>query len=235
MIHFHYRTPGVFTQFHFHTIGPFTHFIIKPQDSSLAFISTESIEWFTKDQALLRSYDSAPRPPLFPPSSLSKLSLFLSPPVCLRSSLPTGERGEGVGEEPNQTTTRKPGPLQIIQSSLLQPLSYSFTYFFNIVTSWPICFLVLTHLSLYSTHCSSFQFWFHSLGSIFIYKFKLPCWSSGQFIPGLPRKAELKGRQHSILSLNFSSLSNAIVSLFYTSRFSGKFMNKLFWKFGPCI
>jgi hypothetical protein len=39
-----------------------------------------------------------------------KLSLFLSLPVCRRSSLLTGE-GEGVGEEQNETTAIKPGPL----------------------------------------------------------------------------------------------------------------------------
>ena len=30
------------------------------------------------------------------------------------------DRGEGVGEEPNHTTARKPGPLQIIQYSLIE-------------------------------------------------------------------------------------------------------------------
>jgi hypothetical protein len=43
--------------------------------------------------ATLRSYDSAPRPPLFPPSPVSNLSLFLSLPLCRRSSLLTGGRG----------------------------------------------------------------------------------------------------------------------------------------------
>ncbi len=42
----------------------------------------------------LRSYVSAPRPPL-PPSPVSKLPLFLSPPVCCRSSLLKGEGGGG--------------------------------------------------------------------------------------------------------------------------------------------
>jgi hypothetical protein len=47
-------------------------------------------------------YNSAPRPVI-------KLSLFLSLPVCRRF---TNERGgEGVDEEPNNTTARKPGPL----------------------------------------------------------------------------------------------------------------------------
>jgi hypothetical protein len=56
-----------------------------------------------------------------PPSPVSKLSLFLGLPVCRRSSLLTGE-GERVGEEPNHTTARKPGPLEIIHYSLLLPL-----------------------------------------------------------------------------------------------------------------
>jgi hypothetical protein len=43
-----------------------------------------------------------------PPSLVSKLSLFLSLPVCRRSSLLTGDGGvgKGVGEEPNHTTAR---------------------------------------------------------------------------------------------------------------------------------
>ncbi len=48
-----------------------------------------SIEWFIEDQAFFRSYCSAPRPPPSP-SPFSKLSLFLSLPVCRRSSLLTG-------------------------------------------------------------------------------------------------------------------------------------------------
>jgi hypothetical protein len=50
-----------------------------------------------------------------PPSPKGNLSLFLSLPVCRRSSLLTGERGEVVGEEQNHTTARKPGPLEIIE------------------------------------------------------------------------------------------------------------------------
>jgi hypothetical protein len=45
--------------------------------------NAESIEWFIEYQALFRSYDLVPRPPL-PSYPISKLSLFLSLPVCHR-------------------------------------------------------------------------------------------------------------------------------------------------------
>ncbi len=72
--------------------------------------------------------------PIFP---LSKLSLFLSLPVCCRSGLLTGEGVEGVEEEPNHTTEWKPRPLKIIQYSLenrihkywTHPHFWSYTYF----------------------------------------------------------------------------------------------------------
>jgi hypothetical protein len=54
------------------------------------------------------SYDSAPSPP--PPTSpVSNLFIFLSLPVTPVDF--TDDRGgwEGVGEEPNYTTARKPG------------------------------------------------------------------------------------------------------------------------------
>ncbi len=54
-----------------------------------------SIKWFIEDQAFSLSYDLAPHPP--PATSPgSKLSLFLSLPMCRRSSLLTG-RGRGRG------------------------------------------------------------------------------------------------------------------------------------------
>ncbi len=43
--------------------------------------AAESIEWFIEDQAFLRSYDSAPRPPPSPLSRQQLVSLF-SLPVC---------------------------------------------------------------------------------------------------------------------------------------------------------
>ncbi len=70
------------------------------------YLDPENIKLFIEDQAFLWSYDffSAPRPPLTP-SSLNMLSLFLSLPVFRVLT----EGGEGLGEEPNHTTTRKPG------------------------------------------------------------------------------------------------------------------------------
>jgi hypothetical protein len=56
---------------------------------------------------------------LLPPLFVSKLYLFLRLPVFRWSSLLTEEKGKEVGEEP---TTRKLGPLQIIQYSLVLPL-----------------------------------------------------------------------------------------------------------------
>ncbi len=65
----------------------------------------------------MRSSESALRPPPFPLYRQQVVSLSQSscvPPVEL-----TDEReGEGVSEEPYYTTTRKPGPLWIIQNSL---------------------------------------------------------------------------------------------------------------------
>ncbi len=48
-------------------------------------------------------------PLLAPPPLMSKLSFFLSLPLCHRSSLVT--EGLGIGEELNHTTSRNPGPL----------------------------------------------------------------------------------------------------------------------------
>ncbi len=55
---------------------------------------SESIEWFIEGQAFLPSCYSAPRqPPSLSP--VSKLPLFLSLPLCCRSSLLTGEGVRG--------------------------------------------------------------------------------------------------------------------------------------------
>ncbi len=77
--------------------------------SNPGLLRPERIEWFIKEQAILRSYYSAPRPPPppSPPPSVSKLYLFLSLTLCRRSSLLIGERGEGAGVEPNHATRKK--------------------------------------------------------------------------------------------------------------------------------
>ncbi len=67
-----------------------------------------SIEGFIEDRAFSRSYDLAPRPP--PPSSpVSKIDRRHRKTEKERQ-LAAGP-GEGVGEEPNHTTARKPDPL----------------------------------------------------------------------------------------------------------------------------
>ncbi len=62
-----------------------------------------------------------------PPSPVSKLSLFLSLPVWSQVELTDGG-GEGVGEEPNHATARKPGPLYIIQYSLVRAKDVSLDF-----------------------------------------------------------------------------------------------------------
>ncbi len=59
-----------------------------------------------------------------PFSHVSKLDLRHTGRLKKRDNLLTGEGREGVGEEPNHTTTRKPGSLYLIQYRLLaHPLS----------------------------------------------------------------------------------------------------------------
>ncbi len=41
------------------------------------------------------------------------------------------ERGEGRGQEPNHTTARRPGPLQSIKNSLLDPLKMRTSHWSN--------------------------------------------------------------------------------------------------------
>ncbi len=57
---------------------------------------------------------------LLPPPSREQV-VYLSQSSCVSPvELSEGE-GEGVGEEPNHTTARKPYPLKIIQYSLVLP------------------------------------------------------------------------------------------------------------------
>jgi hypothetical protein len=67
----------------------------------------ESIEWFIEDQAFLRSHDSAPRHPPLPLTSVSCLSFSVFLCVAVQAC---GRGDVGVGEEPNHSTARKPGP-----------------------------------------------------------------------------------------------------------------------------
>jgi hypothetical protein len=68
---------------------------------------SESIEWFKEDLAFSPQYNLAPRlpPPTTSPASCLSFSVFLY--VAGRAYW--RESGEGVGEEPNQTTARKLG------------------------------------------------------------------------------------------------------------------------------
>ncbi len=52
---------------------------------------TEIVEWFIEDQAFLRSYDSAPRPPPLPSTSCLSFSVF----KCVFGRAFWQERGEG--------------------------------------------------------------------------------------------------------------------------------------------
>ncbi len=70
---------------------------------------TESIECFIEDQAFSPSHD-------LPPPPVSKLDWRHTGRMRKRDSLLTGERGYGVGEEPNHKTARKPGLLLIINT-----------------------------------------------------------------------------------------------------------------------
>jgi hypothetical protein len=53
----------------------------------------------------------APGIPPFPPSPVSKLSLFLSLPVCRRSNLLTRKGGGGGAKSYN---SKKPGPIGFV-------------------------------------------------------------------------------------------------------------------------
>jgi hypothetical protein len=74
---------------------------------------------FIKHQDFSPPYDLAP-PPTPAVSRQQVVSLSKTSYVHVSQVEPTDGRGrEGVGEEPNHTTSRKPGPLLIVQYSLL--------------------------------------------------------------------------------------------------------------------
>ncbi len=72
----------------------------------MAGSESESIEWFIEDQAFSPSYDLAP-----PPLSRQKVVSLAQSSCVSPVEMNDGRREEGVGEEPNHTTVRKPGPL----------------------------------------------------------------------------------------------------------------------------
>ncbi len=70
---------------------------------------SESIERFIEAQAFLRSSDLAPRPPprpFLPSASCLSFPVFL----CVAGWAYLRKGRKGVGEEPNHTTAREPGP-----------------------------------------------------------------------------------------------------------------------------
>jgi hypothetical protein len=86
----------------------------------------ESIEWVIDDQAFSPSYDLAPRPPPPTPSPypFSKLSLFLSLPICRRrSSLLTGEGGGGERGAKSYDSEHSEKAWSSINNSMLSALS----------------------------------------------------------------------------------------------------------------
>ncbi len=128
------------------------YWVCAPNITSLGKVTgyvSESIEWFIECQAFLRTYYSAPRPPpnLPSPFPVSKLPLRLNLPVCRRSSLLTREK-EGVGVESNHTTTRKLGPLYIVQYSLVYLLSF---FIYPKIKEWEI-----DHLFKFLSGCRSY-------------------------------------------------------------------------------
>ncbi len=72
-----------------------------------------------EDQAFSRSYDPTarlPPPPL--PIARQKAQQATHGKIGKEKQAADRKGGKGVGEEPNHTTTRKPGPLYTIQYSL---------------------------------------------------------------------------------------------------------------------
>ncbi len=65
-----------------------------------------------EDHAFSPLYDLAPPPPQVPLSPVSKLDRRYTVRLRKRNNLLTRE-GEGVGEEPNHTTARKPDQLPV--------------------------------------------------------------------------------------------------------------------------
>ncbi len=75
----------------------------------------ETIRWFIEGQAFSSAYDLAPHSPLSRQYVVSDFLCAVGRRECVGG-------GEPNGKEPNHTTARKPGPLYIIQYSLLRSI-----------------------------------------------------------------------------------------------------------------
>ncbi len=81
------------------------------RESKTRTIGSESIEWFKEDQAFLMSYVSAPIPVSRQQLVSLSQSFCVSPVDLTQEGGPRGgECDEGMGEEQNHKTARKPGP-----------------------------------------------------------------------------------------------------------------------------
>ncbi len=77
-------------------------------------LHNRNIEWFLGDQALSPSYSLAPRPTPPPPSSRQQVVSVFQYSSVYSVVLTDGK----VGQEPNHTTSRKPGPLSGFQGTV---------------------------------------------------------------------------------------------------------------------
>jgi hypothetical protein len=80
-------------------------------------LQAKSIEWFIEGQDFSRLYELAPPPP--PVRKLSTGDTKEDWEIERELADGKNEGGNGEGQEPNHNTARRPGPLKIIQYSLL--------------------------------------------------------------------------------------------------------------------
>ncbi len=89
----------------------FPSLLPKLREHFLPFVNAESIGCLVEDRAFSPLLASAPPPP--PPPALPSASCFSVSFLCIAGRAYWA--GEGVDEEPNHTTEKKPGPLYIVQ------------------------------------------------------------------------------------------------------------------------
>ncbi len=115
----------------------------------VAFLA-DSTEWFIEDQALFVWFRSLPPPPPLLLASFLSFSVFL----CVAHGAYWWEGGKWVGEEPNHTTARKPGPGWIIQ--------YSLHFGYKLLkTTFSLNFTINSSMNL-RTYCIIFNHWYCS-------------------------------------------------------------------------